>query len=141
MLEFVQAEWDKDSIISRDDPNPLSVDQLHAKYFRYLTEARKELIPLDQTLGVLRLKKEQFFLHPLMETQKITNWKAPVGKVLKGEVKYHLNADVDILDLEKKIAMINIRIDFLEDTLKLIHFRGKRIETHIAWEKFKHGIS
>jgi hypothetical protein len=83
-LEYIQDEWEKDSDIHRDDPDPLSVDQLHNKYWRYLSTATQELMPIIDELAILKIKKEQYFLNPTKDEAKATQWKYPASsKILK----------------------------------------------------------
>lgn len=141
-LEQIQKEWDKDSVMDPHDPEPLTVDQLHSKYWKYLSEDRQVLFGLNQELDALRIAKKQYFLHPTKETAASTKWKYPAAnKIIKTEVNEYLAADPDILDLTKRINIIDIRVNFVEDIIKKIHNRGFLIKSHIEWEKYKAGIS
>jgi hypothetical protein len=142
-LEKIQAEWEKDGVFNKEDPDPLSTDQLHNKYWRYLVLARQEMIPLESELNEIWEAKKAYFLKPCREVYDMTKWIPPKppdgGKINKSNVDLYLNADKQIREMKLKQKHLELKIDFIEDVIKRIHNRSYLINAHIDWEKFKAG--
>lgn len=146
LIDHIQAEWEVDSVIDKNDPNALSVDQLHRKYWDFMIEARLALIPLQEDYQIMMAEKEQWMLNPTIELYREKKWDYPLkvnsekSKILKTEVKYYLARDKDLLALKHQILIVELQIDYVQDILKKIHSRGYLIQSHIDLMKFKNGI-
>lgn len=144
ILKKIQIEWDKDSVIKKDDPDALGIHQLHGKYWKYLIVAKQELIPLKEAYNILKEEKTDFLLHPMAKANMAIDrgWKYPCPgeKILKTNLKEWLAKDNDLISFQGKIDVIELRIEFLYDILKAVHNRSFLIGHHIEWEKFRNGI-
>ena len=150
-FEEIQAEWAKDSVIDKEDPSPLSVDQLHEKYWKYMESYRMRMIAMQRDYDTMIAEKEQFFLNPTNEVSKEKNWDYPIKVAIKNnketqvripktEIKAFLAKDQDLLALKHRMSIVELRVEFITDVIKRIHNRSFLINAHIEWVKFKNGI-
>ena len=65
----------------------------------------------------------------------------PYGaKVLKSDLDIHIESHEDFCDIEKQVEVSNIKINLLEQILRLIMNRGFQIKNEIELVKWESGI-
>ena len=65
----------------------------------------------------------------------------PYGvKVLKSDLDIHIESHEDFCDIEKQVEVSNIKINLLEQILRLIMNRGFQIKNEIEIVKWESGI-
>ena len=141
-IDEINKLWEVDSNIDITELGDelIRIPSLHHKYFTILTKERLLYRKFDAEMKALRLAKQEFFTQgPTKETHE-KGWELPaMGKILKSEVSYYIEADKDIIELSLKIGMQLEKISFLEDIIKTLHNRGYNLKTILDWEKFKLG--
>lgn len=60
-------------------------------------------------------------------------------KVLRGDIDKFLNADKYIVEKKKKLAILEEKIRFLEETIKTMNNRNFTIKNAVDWMRFTMG--
>jgi len=147
MLELneILTMWETDCKInnmklddtSRDTPN------LHAKYLRYLTEAKLQLKRAELKQKSL-LKEKWLYYNGKMSHEELLEkgWDPdPFNglKVMKGEMDHYYDSDPEIQKSEELLEYWKTTRDTLIDIIDNIKWRHQTIRNMIAWRQFESG--
>lgn len=141
-LDDLYQEWAVDSEISQTDLNSSSFStyQLHSKYLKHLSTARREHRFLETEMSKLRHVKTQYYLGELpLEILKHYKWLPFPKRILKTDISSYMEADEDIITLTLKVAGSAETVFFLDTVVKAITNRGFTIKNIIEWTKLQNG--
>jgi|TARA_B110000977_G_scaffold29086_1_gene37672 hypothetical protein len=144
-LESVLEMWKKDSVIEQFnlDDTSRNTPALHAKYLELLSIAKLQLKKADLTQKSLLKKKWLYYNGKLTQDQIVElGWEFdPFNglKVLKGEMEYYYDADVDIQRSEEKILYHKTMIETLTEIVTNLNWRHQTIGNMIKWRQFEAG--
>ena len=144
-LESVLEMWKKDSVIEQFnlDDTSRNTPALHAKYLELLSIAKLQLKKADLTKKSLLKKKWLYYNGKLTQDQIVElGWEFdPFNglKVLKGEMEYYYDADVDIQRSEEKILYHKTMIETLTEIVTNLNWRHQTIGNMIKWRQFEAG--
>ncbi len=138
-LEQLQLESDKDLKINDTelDLESLKTPQLHNKWMKHYTKFKLLLTRTEDELRVLRRDKWEYYTGK--SAPQIYQLKPFNFKILKTDVDKYLEADEDIQKLTQKLAYLNVVVDFLDKTLRVIVNRTYTIKNAIEWRRFTSG--
>lgn len=137
--------WKKDSVIEQFnlDDTSRNTPALHAKYLELLSIAKLQLKKADLTQKSLLKKKWLYYNGKLTQDQIVElGWEFdPFNglKVLKGEMEYYYDADVDIQRSEEKILYHKTMIETLTEIVTNLNWRHQTIGNMIKWRQFEAG--
>lgn len=144
-LEPVLTMWEKDSEIDRTSLDEASrqTPKLHAKYLPFLAEAKmmhRRAISQQKLL----LKDKWLYYNGKMSQDEIEEkgWEFDPFKglkVLKGEMDYYYDADIDIQRSEEKIHELKTLVETLTEIVDNIKWRHQTIGNMIRWRMFEAG--
>ena len=144
-LESVLEMWKKDSQIEQFnlDETSRNTPQLHAKYLELLSIAKLQLKKVEHVQKSL-LKKKWLYYNGKMNQEQIEaeGWEYDPFeglKVLKGEMEYYYNADIDIQKSEEKIMYYKTMIETLTEIVNNLNWRHQTIGNMIRWRQFEAG--
>ena len=133
-------EWDKDSVM---DDNHISdesirVPKLHAKYIRYLMQAKLKVTKYQNDFNVLKKTKFRYYRGELSKEELIElNWSQWQGvKPMKNEMDQFLDGDTDLNNMKVKIEYLQTMVYLLESILGQIKGRDWQIRNIIEYKKF-----
>jgi len=137
--------WEKDSKIdstSLDEASRQS-PMLHAKYLPLLAEAKVQLKRVEASQKIL-LKDKWLYYNGKMSKEKIEShgWEFdPFDglRVLKGEMDYYYDSDIDIQKSEERIQEWKITVETLVEIVDNIKWRHQTIGNMIKWRMFEAG--
>ena len=143
-LKTILAEWKKDSAIgSALDETSRATPALHAKYLQWLSEAKlaKKRAELSQKL---LLKDKWLWYNGKMSEDQIKElgWDYdPLDglKIMKGEMDYYYDSDIEIQKSEEKIEYWKTIIDTLNEIVNNLNWRHQTIGNIIKWKQFEAG--
>ncbi len=144
-LESVLEMWKKDSVIEQFnlDDTSRNTPALHAKYLELLSIAKLQLKKADLAQKSLLKKKWLYYNGKLTQDQIVElGWEFdPFNglKVLKGEMDYYYDADVDIQRSEEKILYHKTMIETLTEIVTNLNWRHQTISNMIKWRQFEAG--
>lgn len=144
-LESVLEMWKKDSQIEQFnlDETSRNTPQLHAKYLELLSIAKLQLKKAEHSQKSL-LKKKWLYYNGKMSQDQIEaeGWEFDPFeglKVLKGEMDYYYDADIDIQKSEEKIIYYKTLIETLTEIVTNLNWRHQTIGNMIRWRQFEAG--
>jgi hypothetical protein len=138
-LEQLQLEADKDLKINDTelDLESLKTPQLHNKWMKHYTKFKLLLTRTEDELRILKRDKWEYYTgkaDPTVYQAKPFNF-----KILKTDIDKYLESDEDIQKLTQKVAYLNVVIDFLDRTIRIIVNRTYTIKNAIEWRRFTSG--
>lgn len=141
-IEDIMANWEKDSAIDKTELGDaaLNITRLHEKYLRIYTSEKLVYNKINKDYKVLWRDKYEFYTQgPSKETQD-KGWVMPAkGRIIKQEIDIYMEADSDLSDMESKLELLKLKLDYLENVLKIIHNMNYKIRAAIDWNRFING--
>lgn len=144
-LDAILQMWEKDSKIDTMslDETSRQTPALHAKYLPLLSEAKMQLKRAEMEQKSL-LKDKWLYYNGKMTKEQIEErgWQFDPFeglKVLKGEMDYYYDADIDIQKSELKIQQWKIVVETLTEIVDNIKWRHQTIGNMIKWRMFEAG--
>lgn len=144
-LDDVLDMWDEDSRINKFDLGETSIDTsiLHAKYLRLLMDAKSRLKQAEFSQNTLLKKKFLYYEKSLTDEEVLaTGWEINPfhgHKILKGEMKYYYDSDIEIQQSEAKVAYFKLVIESLTQIIDVLKWRHQTVKNVIEWRKFEAG--
>lgn len=141
-IEQIEAKWNKDRVINRDDlaVENLNIPYLHDEYRKVYTRESLALYRMISELKTLKLDKYEHYTQGGSQEAARQGWKLPpIGKVLKTDVEKYLEADVQIIEANLKIAYQQEKVDYLKSILDMISQRQWQIKGALDYMKFQAG--
>lgn len=142
-IEELLSEWDEDSTM---DDNHISdesirVPKLHAKYIRYLMQAKLKITKYNNDFNVLKKTKFRYYRGELSRDElSILNWEQWQGvKPMKNEMDQFLDGDTDLNNMKVKIEYLQTMNYLLESILGQIKARDWQLKTVLEHKKFLAG--
>ena len=145
-IDEILEMWKKDSIIddlNLDEASKKSA-QLHSKYLELFSIIKLQTKKREQEQAVL-LKDKWLWFNGKMEKSEmdVRGWPYdPFGglKIMKGDMNYYFNADLDLQKTEERITYLKVLSEALSDILDSVKWRHQTIKNMLEWKKFTSGI-
>lgn len=144
-LDDILSEWETDCEIGANlETASKNTPKLHAKYLRYLTQAKLSLKRLENKQQLLLKDKFLWYNGKLSQedTQK-NNW-APDPfdglKVMKSDLNYWYESDPDIQESEAKVVYYKTMVDTLKEIVDTLRWRHQSIRNIIEMRRFEAGV-
>lgn len=144
-LDSIHKMWKEDAQIgSKLDQASEATPTLHAKYLEILSQLKLQKRRAENAQKVL-LKQKWLYYNGKMDQEQIAElgWEFdPFNglKVLKGEMEYYYEADVDIQKSEDKIQYLKTCIDTVSEIIENVKWRHQTIGNMIKWRQFEAGV-
>ena len=138
-LEQLQLEADKDLKINDTelDLESLKTPQLHNKYMKHYTKFKLLLTRTEDELRTIKRDKWEYYTGKA--DPSVYQAKPFDLKIMRTDIDKYLEADEDIQRLTQKVAYLNVVVDFLDKTLRVIVNRTYTIKNAIEWRRFTSG--
>ena len=141
-FEDIQKSWSSDCEIDETELSQESVKipQLHNKYLILFHNERLRLRTLkyDHT-KLVRRKKDYFSGRMTAEEMESLDWEPIQLKLLKADIDTYIEADDDVIESSKIIALAEEKVGYLESIVKSLSNRGYLIKNAIDWKRFTEG--
>lgn len=140
-LRELQEMIEKDSDLSIDslDQHSLETAKLQSKYFKIYSDLLGESRVLDYELSDLKKFKYQYYSGAC--SPEVYKEKPFHEKVVTNAAKdSYVVSDPDVLALQKRIDMVNIKLEVVKDMKKALEARNWQIRNAIEFIKFKNGM-
>ena len=141
-LEEYMLEWAKDAPIPKEklDEAARNVPYLHAKWWRYLTEAKLRLKKLNLEYKVLYKNKVEWYGDKMVDSDReALGWERNARKILPTQIGTYIDADKDVQAIQRQVALADETVNFLIDVIKSINNRGYLIHTTVDYLRFSMG--
>jgi len=145
-LKAILNEWQVDCKINDNQLDVTSRDtpKLHSKYLTWLAEAKLAKKRAEFKQKDLLKKKWLYYNGKMSEEEvKELGWEFdPFNglKVMKGEMEYYYDSDVEIQQSEEKIEYWKTVIETLTEIITNLNWRHQTIGNMIRWKQFEAGM-
>jgi len=134
-----EAEVDMELRIDRTEEDSANTPKIFNKYYKEYRIVKTELI--HSQLALKRMWRDKWYYY-MGKAHPDVYKKQPLDhKIMKSDVKMHIESDDDILKLTFTIEMLEMKKKFIEDKLKEINNRSYHIGNIIKTLYFKQGIN
>lgn len=140
-FENIMQMWEQDSKIDplELDTASLTIPVLHAKYFKIFSDYR---FKRKQTaLNLKQLIRRKFEYYSGKSDAQEYKEKPFDLKILKTDLNLYIESDEEIKELQLKLDMYEIIIDYLDGVIKMISNRSYQIKNAIQWKSYIDGIT
>ena len=144
-LESILSDWEKDCKIDESNLSRTSVDtaKLHAKYLQLLSVNKLQLKKADLKQKIL-LKDKWLYYNNKMSQDEIEakGWEYDPFKglkIMKGDMNYYYDSDIDILKSEELLTYYKTVVDTLQEIVTSLNWRHQTIGNIIKWKQFEAG--
>lgn len=144
-LSNIIEMWEKDSQIDSNhlDQSSIDIAKIHSKYLKLLSLSKLQLKKVEMNQKTL-LKDKWLYYNGKMTGEEIEEkgWEYdPFNglKVMKGEMDYYYNSDIDIQKSEEKITYYKTLVETLQEIMDTLKWRQQHIRNIIEWKKFESG--
>lgn len=144
-LKKIHDMWAKDSQIDnmKLDESSRLTPMLHSKYLSLLSTTKLQLKKSEHQQKIL-LRDKWLWYNGKMSKEKMDalGWTYdPTDglKILKGEMDYYYNSDLEIQKSEEKIQYYKILIEVLTEIIDNLKWRHQTIRNIISWKQFESG--
>jgi hypothetical protein len=140
-IEEIRDLIEKDSVIDQSalDAESIRIPYLHSKWYGIFIDELKILKGIEQEWNRLVKEKTEYYLGKADDS--VYEQKPLYHKVLKQDLDVYLKADDDLMKLEGKRSIQQIKVDMIEEFIKSINQRSFNIRNAIEFMKFKNGIT
>lgn len=143
-LDDILEMWSRDcEIDNKLDEASKKTPSLHAKYLSLLSIAKLQLKRAENSQKIL-LKQKWLYYNGKMDEDalKEKGWSPdPFDglKVMKGDMDYYYDSDVEIQRSEEKVQYYKTMIDTLKEIVESLRWRHQTIGNIIKWRQFEAG--
>ena len=141
-FEEIQKLWTSDCNIDETElaQESVKIPQLHNKYLIFYSNEKLRLKTLrfDHS-KLVKLKKEYYGGKMSQEELEAIDWEPFQHKLLKADVEQYVDADDNVIESKKILALQEEKVDYLEAIVKGLSTRGYLIKNAIDWKRFTEG--
>ena len=141
-FEEIQKLWSGDCEIDETELSQESVKipQLHNKYLILFHDERLRFRTMKFDHSKLLKVKREYFSGRMDATElEAYDWEPFQYKLLKADVQEYIDADEDVIESKKLLALQEEKVDYLESIVKGLSTRGYLIKNAIDWKRFTEG--
>jgi hypothetical protein len=141
-LEEYMLEWAKDAPIPKEhlDEVGRQVPYLHAKWWRYLTEAKLRLRKLELEYKTLYKNKFEWYNDKMIDEDRLKlGWEKNARKVLPAQIPMYIDADPDVQAKQRERILLDETVNFLIDVIKHINNRSYLVSNITNYLRFSMG--
>ena len=141
-FEEIQKLWTSDCPIDETElaQESVKIPQLHNKYLIFYSNEKLRLKTqrFDHS-KLVKLKKEYYGGRMSQEELEAIDWEPFQDKLLKADVEQYVDADDNVIESKKMLALQEEKVDYLEAIVKGLSTRGYLIKNAIDWKRFTEG--
>jgi hypothetical protein len=140
-IEDIRDLMEKDSKIDDTalDAESLKIPYLHSKWYSIFIDELRLLRGLEQEYNRLHKEKTEYYLGKADD--EVYEKKPLDHKILKQDLDIYLKADDDLMKLESRKILQQMKVEMIESFIKNINQRTFIIRNAIEFMKFKNGIA
>ena len=141
-FEEIQKLWTSDCNIDETElaQESVKIPQLHNKYLIFYSNEKLRLkTQRFEHSKLVKLKKEYYGGKMSQEELEAVDWEPFQHKLLKADVEQYVDADDNVIESKKILALQEEKVDYLEAIVKGLSTRGYLIKNAIDWKRFTEG--
>ena len=141
-FEEIQKSWTRDCPIDETELSKESVKipQLHNKYLIFYSNEKLKFKELKYLFtGLVKRKRDYYSGRMTAEELEAADWEPFQYKLLKADVQEYIDADDNVIESKKLLALQEEKVNYLESIVKSLTTRGYLIKNAIDWKRFTEG--
>ncbi len=142
-IEDIISMWQEDVKIDETELSreSLNIPLLHGKYLKHFSDERLKLRALKMKHKQLSTRLADYYRGDLNNPEDLAELgREPYEfKRLKQEVSHYVDSDLEMIQLNTKVAYQQELVDILEEIIKAINTRGYVIKNSLDFLRFTSG--
>ena len=141
-FEEIQKSWTRDCPIDETELSKESVKipQLHNKYLILYSNEKLRFKEIKFLFaGLIKRKRDYYSGRMTAEELEAADWEPFQYKLLKADVQEYIDADENVIESKKLLALQEEKVDYLEAIVRGLSNRGYLIKNAIDWKRFTEG--
>ena len=141
-FEEIQKLWTRDCPIDETELSheSIKIPQLHNKYLIFYSNEKLKFKEIKFLFaGLIKRKRDYYSGRMTAEELEAADWEPFQYKLLKADVQEYIDADDNVIESKKLLALQEEKVNYLESIVKSLTTRGYLIKNAIDWKRFTEG--
>ena len=141
-FEEIQYQWTLDCEMDETElsQESIKIPQLHNKYLIFYSNEKLKFKELKFLFaGLIKRKRDYYSGRMTAEELEAVDWEPFQFKLLKADVQEYIDADDNVIESKKLLALQEEKVNYLESIVKSLTTRGYLIKNAIDWKRFTEG--
>ena len=141
-FEEIQIAWTRDCEMDETELSheSIKIPQLHNKYLIFYSNEKLKFKEIKYLFaGLIRRKRDYYSGRMTAEELEAADWEPFQYKLLKADVQEYIDADDNVIESKKLLALQEEKVNYLESIVKSLTTRGYLIKNAIDWKRFTEG--
>ena len=141
-FEEIQIAWTRDCEMDETELSheSIKIPQLHNKYLILYSNEKLRLKEIKFLFaGLIKRKRDYYSGRMTAEELEAADWEPFQYKLLKADVQEYIDADDNVIESKKLLALQEEKVNYLESIVKSLTTRGYLIKNAIDWKRFTEG--
>jgi len=141
-FEEIQYQWTLDCVMDETElsKESIKIPQLHNKYLIFYSNEKLKFKEIKYLFaGLVRRKRDYYSGRMTVEELEAADWEPFQLKLLKADVQEYIDADDNVIESKKLLALQEEKVNYLESIVKSLTTRGYLIKNAIDWKRFTEG--
>ena len=141
-FEEIQIAWTRDCVMDETELSheSIKIPQLHNKYLIFYSNEKLKFKEIKYLFaGLIKRKRDYYSGRMTAEELEAADWEPFQYKLLKADVQEYIDADDNVIESKKLLALQEEKVNYLESIVKSLTTRGYLIKNAIDWKRFTEG--
>ena len=141
-FEEIQYQWTLDCVMDETElsQESIKITQLHNKYLIFYSNEKLKFKEIKYLFaGLIKRKRDYYSGRMTAEELEMADWEPFQYKLLKADVQEYIDADDNVIESKKLLALQEEKVNYLESIVKSLTTRGYLIKNAIDWKRFTEG--
>jgi hypothetical protein len=141
-FEEIQIAWTRDCEMDETELSheSIKIPQLHNKYLIFYSNEKLKFKEIKYLFaGLIRRKRDYYSGRMTAKELEMADWEPFQLKLLKADVQEYIDADDNVIESKKLLALQEEKVNYLESIVKSLTTRGYLIKNAIDWKRFTEG--
>ena len=141
-FEEIQYQWTLDCVMDETElsQESIKIPQLHNKYLIFYSNEKLKFKEIKYLFaGLIKRKRDYYSGRMTAKELEMADWEPFQLKLLKADVQEYIDADENVIESKKLLALQEEKVNYLESIVKGLSTRGYLIKNAIDWKRFTEG--
>ena len=141
-FEEIQYQWTLDCEMDETELSheSIKIPQLHNKYLIFYSNEKLKFKEIKYLFaGLIKRKRDYYSGRMTAKELEMADWEPFQLKLLKADVQEYIDADDNVIESKKLLALQEEKVNYLESIVKSLTTRGYLIKNAIDWKRFTEG--
>lgn len=141
-LEDLHKWWDADGKFDESQPDKVNRDipYLHGKWWRFATTVKQSIMTCRMLRDALAHDRREWYMGRMsVEDTKKRGWELQHLRLVRQDVDAAMATDPLVRPLSLTLEFEELKLQFINDVIKMINYRSSLVKNHIEWLRFSSG--